>query len=199
MKKMRERNPEYDIGSDQKLGLIEMCEWMKKNLHCKSWKMVEIGTYVGESADIFSHYFKEVITVDPWEEIHMKAISCEKTLKREDLERAFKENTAGRKNIRFIQQPSVLASLLFQDRSLDFVYIDGWHRVFPAVLDIISWLPKIKGGRWIGGHDYRTEHYCEVIPAVRYTLSAPDMIFPDSSWIKKLPGGKGSWIRSKKA
>lgn len=42
-----------------------------------------------------------------------------------------------------------------QDGSLDFAYIDGNH-VYDAVIeDLTLWLPKVRSGGWIGGHDFR--------------------------------------------
>ena len=40
------------------------------------------------------------------------------------------------------------------DGSLDFVFIDADHSYASVVTDIALWLPKVKVGGWIGGHDY---------------------------------------------
>jgi hypothetical protein len=42
----------------------------------------------------------------------------------------------------------------FEDNSLDFVYIDGNHRIKWIIADIYEWYKKIKPGGFIGGHDY---------------------------------------------
>jgi hypothetical protein len=44
-----------------------------------------------------------------------------------------------------------------EDGSLDFVFIDGDHSYIGVSKDIKSWLPKVKKGGWIGGHDYHHE------------------------------------------
>lgn len=44
-----------------------------------------------------------------------------------------------------------------EDVSLDFVFVDGDHSYIGTKLDIKLWLPKIKKGGWIGGHDYNHE------------------------------------------
>lgn len=41
--------------------------------------------------------------------------------------------------------------------TLDFVFIDGDHSYDGTKTDIVLWLPKIKKGGWIGGHDYHHE------------------------------------------
>jgi predicted O-methyltransferase YrrM len=49
---------------------------------------------------------------------------------------------------------SVEASKTFEDKSVDFVFIDAGHTYEEVVEDIKSWLPKVKKGGFIGGHDY---------------------------------------------
>jgi len=43
---------------------------------------------------------------------------------------------------------------LFDDNSLDFVYIDGCHEYKFVKQDLKLWLPKVKRGGILGGHDY---------------------------------------------
>ena len=40
------------------------------------------------------------------------------------------------------------------DGTLDFVFIDADHSYEGVCRDIQAWLPKVKSGGWIGGHDY---------------------------------------------
>jgi predicted O-methyltransferase YrrM len=42
----------------------------------------------------------------------------------------------------------------FEDESLDFVFIDGSHEYKDIKDDIIHWLPKVKKGGILAGHDY---------------------------------------------
>jgi hypothetical protein len=53
-----------------------------------------------------------------------------------------------------IKSPSVDASKLFQDESLDFVFIDGSHDYKSVKDDIQHWFPKVKIGGYIAGDDY---------------------------------------------
>lgn len=49
--------------------------------------------------------------------------------------------------------PSIEASKLFEDESLDFVFIDGAHDYESVKQDLEHWYPKIKTGGWLGGDD----------------------------------------------
>ena len=53
-----------------------------------------------------------------------------------------------------IQDESVSASCKYTDDSLDFVFIDADHRYDSVVADIQAWLPKMKNGSILAGHDY---------------------------------------------
>jgi hypothetical protein len=77
----------------------------------------------------------------------------------EDLVK-FCENT-GRGNI--IKNYSVNAAKQISDDSLNFVFIDGDHSYEGVRNDIIAWLPKIKKGGYIIGHDI---HFDSVKTAV---------------------------------
>lgn len=41
----------------------------------------------------------------------------------------------------------------FEDGSLDYAFIDAEHTYEGCLEDIKAWLPKVKKGGWIGGHD----------------------------------------------
>ena len=49
---------------------------------------------------------------------------------------------------------SLEAAKLIPDGSLDFVYIDANHRYFEVSQDIRAWLPKVRPGGVLCGHDY---------------------------------------------
>ena len=84
-----------------------------------------------------------------------------------------------------IQMSSVKASKLYANNSLDFVFIDANHEYEDVKKDIESWLPKIKSGGYIGGHDYNANSFPGVIKAVndlfndRFTLIG-------GSWLVKV-------------
>jgi len=72
-------------------------------------------------------------------------------------------------NPRAIQHklPSLEAAKLFVDGSLDLVFIDGAHDGKNVSADIRAWLPKVRKGGIISGHDYRPGgNYFGLIKAV---------------------------------
>lgn len=54
----------------------------------------------------------------------------------------------------FINLPSIKAAKLFEDKSLDFVFIDGSHTYEAVTEDLAAWFPKIKQGGVMTGHDF---------------------------------------------
>jgi len=66
-------------------------------------------------------------------------------------------NIVDEPKIHLILEPSVEAAKRFESESLHFVYIDANHSYTFVCDDIKAWLPKIKKGGVIGGHDYDWE------------------------------------------
>jgi len=57
-------------------------------------------------------------------------------------------------NCELIQKMSVEASKDFKDGSLDFVFIDASHLYKHVKEDISAWVPKVRKGGIVAGHDY---------------------------------------------
>lgn len=75
-------------------------------------------------------------------------------------------------NHEFIRKPSVEAAPQFADNSLDFVFIDGNHSLLHVVQDLVAWVPKVKQGGIISGHDFIRRahtgyamHVCQAVTA----------------------------------
>lgn len=85
--------------------------------------------------------------------------------------------------INIVRSDSVAASKLYEDKSLDFVFIDADHTYESVKADIESWLPKIKNGGTIAGHDYNSA-WPGVDRAVNEKFN--EVIFSEYCWIKKV-------------
>lgn len=74
----------------------------------------------------------------------------------------------------------------FAERSVDFCFIDGDHSERAVKLDIKSWLPKVKSGGVLAGHDMHEEG---VRVAVEDTLGEVEVrlegLFP--YWVYRVP------------
>ncbi len=60
-----------------------------------------------------------------------------------------------------IRGSSSESARFFEDGSVDFVFIDADHVYDRVKEDILAWLPKVKPGGIIAGHDYNAPHGVE--------------------------------------
>jgi hypothetical protein len=76
-------------------------------------------------------------------------------------------------------------SKLFSDEYFDLVYIDASHWYDDVIFDIKTWLPKIKKGGYLTGHDYVLG--IDTFKAVNdfFGKTHSITIYPDSSWVIK--------------
>ena len=78
-------------------------------------------------------------------------------------------------NPSIIRQPSVEASKLFVDKSIDVLFLDADHKYESVKADLIAWIPKVRG--WLLAHDYG---YCDgVKPAFDEILKVPPIRIVD--------------------
>ena len=121
---------------------------------------VEVGVYQGEfSHHILKHWNgKKLYLVDSWRKLPRREYNDASNV--DQTGHFFNMGVAMRKVARFgaraaiIRELSVEASVLFEDRSLDFVFIDANHRFGAVTADLKAWYPKIRRGGLLGGHDF---------------------------------------------
>lgn len=120
---------------------------------------VEVGAWKGKSAAFMAveiiNSGKDIdfYTVDHFEGSpeHQNSKSIkEKTLKEECIQNLFPVGRA----VSILAMPSSQAAQIFDDGSIDFVYIDGAHEYDALKADIAAWGPKVKNGGIIAGDDY---------------------------------------------
>lgn len=68
--------------------------------------------------------------------------------------------------ISFIREESINAVNSFKDNSIDIIFIDAEHSYNGVKNDIKNWLPKIKKGGILAGHDYNHPNFPGVKNAV---------------------------------
>ncbi len=163
----------YATPANSTHGLVQMLELVTKEKGAIG-RVVEIGAFRGVSTEVLSGYAREVVAVDVWGG-------------RPEIEAEFKKLLGRRSNVSVLREMSPGAASNFADGSLDLVYIDGSHQYANVVNDIRAWVPKIRAGGWISGHDY-TSDICggDVVSAVNDLLGPPWRIFPDGSWLVRV-------------
>jgi predicted O-methyltransferase YrrM len=137
-------------------------------------KMVEVGSFSGVSSELFALHCKEINCVDRWEEYH--EINSPEII---EGERRFDELMVKYSNIKKIKLSSEEASNMFENESLDFVYIDAAHDYENVKKDILYWLPKIKLNGIMAGHDICID---SVSKAVREIFGISKQ-YEDTSWL----------------
>lgn len=72
-------------------------------------------------------------------------------------------------NATLIRAFSTDAAATIPDGALDFVYLDGNHGYAAVIEDLTAWVPKVRAGGLITGHDFKhfaRKPYIEVVQAV---------------------------------
>jgi hypothetical protein len=168
-------------------GLVSLIEYIKEYGDTKKMKMIEIGSYVGESTKMFCDNFMEVISIDPHigdYDINDPAVSNHASFN--VVYDEFIKNMEPYNNFRHIRMTSDDAIKYLIGVKVDFIYIDGLHTYEQIKKDIENYLPLISENGFIGGHDYGS-NWEGVVKGVNEALPGePDKTFVDTSWIKKL-------------
>ena len=120
-------------------------------------KGVEVGTFKGEfSRQIVSIWNGTLYMVDVWRPLGQEYIDASNHINfGSGLYHDAINNIKGFEDRAImIRATSVIASEMFADESLDFVYIDANHAYEFVKEDIAKWWPKVKKGGWLCGHDF---------------------------------------------
>jgi hypothetical protein len=154
-------------------------------------KGVEVGTFKGSfSNQIMNNWSGTLYMVDVWRPLesgyddasnHGKYDGGVYTDAMENI-KGFEDRAI------MVRATSEIASDVFNDESLDFVYIDAAHDYENVKNDILAWLPKIKDGGYIAGHDYRYDPNIGVYEAVNdvFVNNYKIVTFPDSSFVIRI-------------
>lgn len=164
-------------------GLLDLIKELGDN---SDKTMIEIGSFVGESTILFAQSFKKVIAIDPFLADYDPADPTSYSFEFKNVYDTYLDRTSPYSNIQTLTMTSDAAAEILNEDMFDFVYIDGLHTYDGVKTDIINYLPKVKKGGVIGGHDYSNviPHLVGVYEAVNEMFGAPDKVYKDNSWIK---------------
>jgi predicted O-methyltransferase YrrM len=167
---------------DEVEGLEDMIRWINEIRPTSEMRMIEIGSYIGESTMIFAKHFKEVVSVDPYmDNYDVTDMACS-FAPFDDVYSEFLRNTLDIPNIKSIRDTSERSFSILKEREWDLVYIDGLHTVQGVMFDIDNYRTIISKGGFVSGHDYGWGN-------VRHSIGIifddkVDGVFKDHSWIK---------------
>lgn len=118
---------------------------------------VEVGTWLGRSAAFMATEITnskkniKFFCVDTWQ----GSTEHKNMVNGRDIYQEFLTNIEPVKNIITpYRMLSHEAAELFNDESLDFVFIDASHDYDNVMIDLKAWYPKVKKGGVFAGHDY---------------------------------------------
>ena len=150
----------------------------------KGGHIVEVGAWKGASTSYLAveaqHKKLRIDVVDTWSGSQEHKDMSD--IRENSLFGTFIDNLRPVINlINPIRTDSVSASKMYADESLDAVFIDADHRYQSVKADILAWMPKVKKGGILAGHDYALVHN-GVIRAVDELVEAPEII--RDCWLK---------------
>lgn len=160
--------------------------WNKFHVHAdtlrpmRGWKgtritlaqlFADLGYTRGAEIGVEFGYFSEVLCrenpklklkcVDPWAPYGRSDKAKEDGVYDKAVERL-----RGFPGTEIIRLPSMEAVKDVPDVSLDFVYIDALHDFDSVIKDLLFWVPKVRMGGMISGHDFTVAHNMGVTQAV---------------------------------
>jgi len=155
-------------------GLIQLCQDHLKN----TMVGCEVGCFRGASTEVFANFSACINAVDPWTRV-IESNYGEVTYEMlAEAEKEFDKLLEVYDNIIKHKLFSAEALGIFQNASLDYVYIDGAHDYESAGFDIISWRKKLKPDGLLMGHDYSA-----VTDILKILNLTPANVYEDESWV----------------
>ncbi len=123
----------------------------------------EIGVRKGEYSERLCRNIPglKLKSIDPWHRFRRNS------QQRMDTYFNMTCNALSPYGVEVIRKTSVEAVKEVGDGSLDFVYIDAMHEFDFVMMDILAWVPKVRIGGMVSGHDYTPPTWvCGVMAAV---------------------------------
>lgn len=120
----------------------------------------EIGVKSGRYSDLVLRAWngRKLLSIDPWQEVdpseYRDTANVAQELHEQHMAQALARLEQHGERSEVWRLTSAVAATRVADVSLDFVYIDARHDYDSVREDIGLWLPKVRPGGVIAGHDY---------------------------------------------
>lgn len=135
--------------------------------------LVEVGSWKGRSTSFIGRICNEngtrLVCVDHWagsEDVLADRYAA--ALAVEDVEQTFRANMEALGiDVEVIAAPSLAAAAMFEEASVDRVFLDASHDGASVTADLLAWSSRLKDGGVLAGHDYSFKHpaLCEAVDA----------------------------------
>jgi predicted O-methyltransferase YrrM len=161
-------------GVNRTQGLFMMCEDIIK----PNYVIAEIGSFGGVSSEVLALHCEKLYCIDTWEDWSGDGFIYVAMDKFDKMRSLYS-------HIDKLHMRGDEASKLFEDEYFDLVYIDASHSYDDVMNDIKIWIPKVKYGGYLAGHDYLegVDVLCVVNDFFGKTHSITR--YPDSTWVIK--------------
>jgi len=167
--------------------------------------VVEVGVWDGSTSKewvpVVQENAGEAVLIDLWlGNPTAKGIHAKREKRADEVFDILKDRLKDYSCVRYVEMDSTEAASLFSDGSVDICFLDADHRFSKVSQDIMAWMPKVKAGGILCGHDceelgnwiekdtetdYTGKHH-GVIKAVS-TLVPGAKLIEDSVWTYCLP------------
>ena len=121
---------------------------------------VEVGVMCGTfSAQILRAWTGTLFCVDSWRQRddYPEIANVPNSQHLDALVKTYMVTNEYGDRCNILKMSSIEAAKRFQDRELDFVYIDANHSFYGCSTDLEWWWCKVKQGGIVAGHDYHNE------------------------------------------
>lgn len=157
---------------------------------------VEVGVLRGEfSRVILAGWGGMLVMVDAWRHLdgYADVTNVSDAMQEENLRAAEAVANAFPGRGKILRGLSVEMAKEFEDASVDAVYIDANHSKDAVLADLSAWVPKVRPGGVVAGHDYLDGYLSQGVFGVRSAVleffgHEPDIVTgePWPSWLVEI-------------